>query len=93
MFKLCFQVVYGDTDSVFVMLEGRSKAEAFVIGREMANEISQMFTKPVKLKFEKVYLPALLEVSPFLCFLLISAAQTSLGFPQFHGYPSMKGGP
>jgi DNA polymerase zeta len=48
------KVVYGDTDSVFVLLPGRSKEEAFQIGEEMAKVITNENPKPVKLKFEKV---------------------------------------
>ena len=55
------RVVYGDTDSVFVLLEGRSKAEAFDIGEEMARIVTKQNPKPMKLKFEKVYLPCLLQ--------------------------------
>ena len=55
------KVVYGDTDSLFVLLPGRSKNEAFKIGEEMAKAVTQDNPKPVKLKFEKVYLPCLLQ--------------------------------
>jgi DNA polymerase zeta len=55
------RVVYGDTDSVFVLLPGRSKLEAFDIGEEMARVVTQDNPKPMKLKFEKVYLPCLLQ--------------------------------
>lgn len=55
------EVVYGDTDSLFVHLPGRSKDQAFKIGNEIAEEVTQMFPKPVKLKFEKVYLPCILQ--------------------------------
>ncbi len=48
------KVVYGDTDSVFVLLQGRSKEEAFKIGAEIAEAVTQENPKPVKLKFEKV---------------------------------------
>lgn len=47
-------VRYGDTDSLFVHLPGKSKEEAFVIGNEIADTITSMNPKPVKLKFEKV---------------------------------------
>jgi DNA polymerase zeta len=56
-----FKVVYGDTDSVFVLLPGRTKMEAFDIGDAMAKAVTQDNPKPVKLKFEKVYLPCLLQ--------------------------------
>ena len=55
------KVVYGDTDSVFVLLKGRTKDEAFDIGEEMARVITEMNPKPMKLKFEKVYLPCILQ--------------------------------
>ena len=55
------KVVYGDTDSVFVLLKGRTKEEAFDIGEEMSRVITQRNPKPVKLKFEKVYLPCILQ--------------------------------
>lgn len=54
------EVVYGDTDSLFVYLKGRTKDEAFDIGREIAKTITDMNPRPVKLKFEKVYFPCVL---------------------------------
>ena len=54
------EVVYGDTDSLFVYLKGRTKGQAFDIGKEIADTITKMNPKPVKLKFEKVYLPCVL---------------------------------
>ena len=54
------EVVYGDTDSLFVHLKGRSKAEAFVIGKEIARAVTDVNPRPVKLKFEKVYHPCVL---------------------------------
>jgi hypothetical protein len=46
--------VYGDTDSLFVYLPGRSRDEAFDIGEDIAATITNMNPKPIKLKFEKV---------------------------------------
>ncbi|KAJ2480659.1 DNA polymerase zeta [Coemansia sp. RSA 2131] len=54
------KVVYGDTDSVFVWLPGRSRHEAFRIGQEIAAAVTQQNPEPVKLKFEKVYQPCVL---------------------------------
>ncbi|BDD63382.1 DNA polymerase zeta [Monascus purpureus] len=54
------EVVYGDTDSLFVYLKGRTREEAFDIGEEIAEAITQMNPRPVKLKFEKVYHPCVL---------------------------------
>ena len=54
------EVVYGDTDSLFVYLKGRTKDQAFDIGAEIARTITDMNPRPVKLKFEKVYFPCVL---------------------------------
>ncbi|KAJ2495941.1 DNA polymerase zeta [Coemansia sp. RSA 1972] len=54
------KVVYGDTDSVFVWLPGRSRHEAFRIGQEIAAAVTQQNPEPIKLKFEKVYQPCVL---------------------------------
>ena len=54
------EVVYGDTDSLFVYLKGRTKDEAFDIGKEIAKTITDINPRPVKLKFEKVYFPCVL---------------------------------
>ncbi|ORY80222.1 hypothetical protein BCR35DRAFT_266236 [Leucosporidium creatinivorum] len=54
------KVVYGDTDSLFVYLPGKTKEDAFRIGNEMADTVTSMNPRPMKLKFEKVYLPCVL---------------------------------
>jgi DNA polymerase zeta len=51
------EVVYGDTDSLFVYLPGRSREEAFDIGEDIAETITGMNPPPIKLKFEKVFPP------------------------------------
>lgn len=56
------QVVYGDTDSLFILLPGRSRKDAFVIGAEIADAVTAANPPPVKLKFEKVLQPSLLQV-------------------------------
>jgi DNA polymerase elongation subunit (family B) len=48
------RVVYGDTDSMFVLLPGRTKESAFRIGGEIADAITAQNPSPIKLKFEKV---------------------------------------
>lgn len=53
-------VRYGDTDSMFVELPGRSRAEAFRIGAEIAAAVTAANPRPVKLQFEKVYHPCFL---------------------------------
>ncbi|PHH72803.1 hypothetical protein CDD80_4257 [Ophiocordyceps camponoti-rufipedis] len=54
------EVVYGDTDSLFVHLPGRSRQQAFTIGEEMTRAITASNPRPIKLKFEKVYHPSIL---------------------------------
>lgn len=54
------KVVYGDTDSLFVYLPGKSREDAFKIGKEIASEITKQNPDPVQLKFEKVYHPCFL---------------------------------
>lgn len=54
------EVVYGDTDSLFVYLKSRTRDEAFRIGREIADAVTNQNPRPVKLKFEKVYHPCVL---------------------------------
>lgn len=54
------EVVYGDTDSLFVYLKGRTRDQAFDIGEEISRAVTDMNPHPVKLKFEKVYHPCVL---------------------------------
>jgi DNA polymerase zeta len=54
------EVLYGDTDSLFVVLRGRSNAEAHALGNEIAKEITSHYPYPMELKFEKVYNPMFL---------------------------------
>ena len=46
--------VYGDTDSVFVRLPGRTVKEAFQFGEEFCTAVTKMNPPPVQLKLEKV---------------------------------------
>jgi hypothetical protein len=39
---------------MFVLLQGRTKEEAFVIGQQIADAVTRDNPKPVKLKLEKV---------------------------------------
>lgn len=48
------KVVYGDTDSLFIYLRGKSKEQAFRIGYDIADTVTAMNPAPIKLKFEKV---------------------------------------
>ncbi|EYC43363.1 hypothetical protein Y032_0496g2484 [Ancylostoma ceylanicum] len=55
------QVIYGDTDSMFVLVAGATKAEAFAIGRRIASDVTKDNPTPVVLKLEKVYMGCVLE--------------------------------
>lgn len=54
------KVIYGDTDSMFVLLKGRTVKESFEIGHEIASSVTAMNPHPVTLKMEKVYYPSFL---------------------------------
>ena len=54
------RVVYGDTDSLFVELPGRSRHEAFRIGKEIAAFVTAQNPAPMELELEKVYHPSLM---------------------------------
>ena len=54
------EVVYGDTDSLFIYLKGRTRDQAFTIGEEIAKAVTDVSPRPIKLKFEKVYHPCVL---------------------------------
>lgn len=51
---LLFQVVYGDTDSMFVQVPGGTRVEAFEIGQQIADAVTADNPSPVLLKLEKV---------------------------------------
>lgn len=51
------KVIYGDTDSLFILLEGRSIQDAADIGEDICRYISSKLPFPMELKFEKVLRP------------------------------------
>jgi len=55
------RVLYGDTDSVFIKLPGRSVKEAFTFGEEYCKAVTASNPPPVQLKLEKVYSSCLLQ--------------------------------
>lgn len=75
------EVVYGDTDSLFVYMKGRSREEAFSIGNEIAKAVTNLNPRPIKLKFEKVYHPCvLLAKKRYVGFKYESPSQTEPDF-------------
>ena len=55
------KVIYGDTDSIFVKLSGRSVQEAFQFGKELCKAVTASNPPPVMLKLEKVYLGSIMQ--------------------------------
>ncbi|CTQ86602.1 DNA polymerase [Caenorhabditis elegans] len=55
------EVIYGDTDSMFVLVRGASVEEAFEIGRRIVDDVTNSNPDPVVLKLEKVYKGCVLE--------------------------------
>ncbi|XP_013200299.2 DNA polymerase zeta catalytic subunit [Amyelois transitella] len=55
------KVVYGDTDSMFVVVPGGTRAEAFAVGQQIADAVTADNPSPVALKLEKVYQPCILQ--------------------------------
>ncbi|XP_065331760.1 DNA polymerase zeta catalytic subunit isoform X2 [Cloeon dipterum] len=55
------EVVYGDTDSMFVLFRGKTRQEAFDIAEKIADAVTRDNPSPVKLKMEKVYQPCILQ--------------------------------
>lgn len=55
------RVIYGDTDSLFVLCTGCSRQEAFDIGERIANDVTMANPNPMKLKLEKIMHPVILE--------------------------------
>jgi DNA polymerase zeta len=60
-------VIYGDTDSVFVELPGRTVQEAFEFGEQFCQAVTQSNPPPVQLKLEKVYLGSMMQTKKKYC--------------------------
>jgi len=61
------EVIYGDTDSIFVKLPGRTVKEAFDFGTEFCKVVTASNPPPVELKLEKVYAATLLQTKKKYC--------------------------
>ena len=55
------EVIYGDTDSLFIRLRGRSVQEAFEFGEALCNAVTASNPPPVHLKLEKVYQGSIMQ--------------------------------
>jgi DNA polymerase delta subunit 1 len=59
------EIIYGDTDSVFIRFKLEEKGKAAIMptinmAKKLGNEFSQTLKKPLKLEYEKVFYPLLL---------------------------------
>jgi len=54
------EVVYGDTDSMFILCEGKSHSSAFRVGSEIAAAVTKLNPFPMELKFEKIYVSSVI---------------------------------
>jgi DNA polymerase zeta len=61
------RVIYGDTDSLFVRLPGRTYKEAFDFGEELCKAVTADNPPPVQLKLEKVYLGSIMQTMKRYC--------------------------
>ncbi len=49
------EVIYGDTDSAFVLFRGRSWKQSHILGQEISKRLTSMLPWPMELKYEKLY--------------------------------------
>lgn len=61
------RVIYGDTDSLFVLLPGRTHNEAFDFGEELCRAVTRDNPPPVQLKLEKVYHGSIMQTMKRYC--------------------------
>jgi DNA polymerase elongation subunit (family B) len=54
------QVIYAQTDSVFVHFPAASPAEAVLLGQQAAQLVTSQLPPPIELKYERVMSPFLL---------------------------------
>ena len=61
------QVIYGDTDSLFIKMPGRSYKEAFDFGEILCKAVTSLNPPPVQLKLEKVYVGSIMQTMKRYC--------------------------
>lgn len=61
------KVVYGDTDSIFIKFAGCDRETAFKRAYEMVDAITASNPHPIRMKFEKIYQPCVLQTKKRYC--------------------------
>eukprot|EP00536_Pseudo-nitzschia_multiseries_P006259 jgi/Psemu1/255250/estExt_Genewise1Plus.C_1300068 len=61
------EVIYGDTDSLFIRMPGRSYKEAFDFGEIFCTAVTSLNPPPVQLKLEKVYVGSIMQTMKRYC--------------------------
>ena len=61
------EVIYGDTDSLFIRMPGRSKKEAFEFGEQFCKAVTRINPPPIQLKLEKVYVGSIMQTMKRYC--------------------------
>lgn len=61
------EVIYGDTDSLFIRMPGRSYKEAFEFGEKFCKAVTSLNPPPVQLKLEKVYVGSIMQTMKRYC--------------------------
>lgn len=61
------KVIYGDTDSMFIQFQNCDKDTAFKRSYEMVEAITRANPHPIKMKFEKIYQPCVLQTKKRYC--------------------------
>lgn len=61
------KVIYGDTDSIFIQFQNCDKDTAFKRAYEMVDAITRANPYPIKMKFEKIYQPCVLQTKKRYC--------------------------
>jgi DNA polymerase delta subunit 1 len=54
------EVIYGDTDSIFVKFQTRDLAESIELGKKAADRITSLCRKPYRIEYEKTFYPFIL---------------------------------
>ena len=61
------EVIYGDTDSLFIRMPGRNHKQAFEFGEKFCKAVTSLNPPPVQLKLEKVYVGSIMQTMKRYC--------------------------